>query len=115
MAQWPREWRGSDADIPYGETLVEEMRPFVKYLIVDENLSRKTILNHLSGLFLLGGEIIRKINFHNSYRKTPPRKLLNDSIDEEGGPLCRHAEEGEALRTYDAACRKLFKFRSSSL
>ena len=113
MAHWPSEWRASDDDIPYGEKLVEEMKPFVTFLIHDQKLSRATMSNHLSGLFLLGGEIIRKINFYDEDRQIPPKQLLDDSLDEEGGPLCRHAEEGAALRQYDATCKKFYSFRSS--
>lgn len=114
MDEWPREWRGDDDDIPYGEKLMAEMKPFITHFITEHSPARKTVLNHLAGLFLLGGEIIRRINLYDEDRKIPPGKLLDDSIDEEGGPLCRHAEEGEALRSYDAACRKLYKFRSTS-
>jgi hypothetical protein len=43
-------------------------------------------------------------------RKTAPLVLLLDNIDETGGPYCRHLDTEEDIRSYDATCKKLFKF-----
>jgi hypothetical protein len=80
---------------------------------VEELLSRyslKTVKRHLDNLWLLGGELIRSINMDPEDREKTPMELLLDNIDEIGGPYCRHSDTEEEMRSYDATCRKLFKF-----
>lgn len=113
MAPWPASWRADDEDIPYGQGLLEEFKPFVVHLIEEETLTRATTRRHLNNLFLLGGELIRRINLYEEDRRLSPKRLLDDSLDGEGGPLCRHAEHGSYLREYDATCKKLYAFRST--
>lgn len=113
MVPWPASWRADDEDIPYGQGLLEELKPFVAYLIEEETLTRSTTRRHLNNLFLLGGELIRRINIYEEDRRLSPKRLLDDSLDGEGGPLCRHAEHGSELREYDATCKKLYAFRSA--
>jgi len=113
MAPWPSSWRADDEDIPYGQGLLEEFKPFVAYLIEREKLARSVTRRHLNNLFLLGGELIYRINIYEEDRRLSPKRLLDDSLDKEGGPLCRHAEQGSDLREYDATCRKLYTFRSA--
>jgi len=76
-------------------------------------LARSTTRRHLNNLFLLGGELIRRINTYEEDRRLSLKRLLDDSLDEQGGPLCRHAERGSDLRHYDATCKKLYTFRSA--
>jgi len=113
MAPWPGSWRADEEDIPYGQGLLEEFKPFVTYLIEEETLARSTTRRHLNNLFLLGGELIRRINTYEEDRRLSLKRLLDDSLDEQGGPLCRHAERGSDLRHYDATCKKLYTFRSA--
>lgn len=113
VAAWPKNWRGDDEDIPYGQKLIEEFKPFVVHLIEHEKLARSTTRRHLNNLFLLGGELIRRINIYEEDRRRSPKRLLDDSLDEEGGPLCRHAQHGAELQQYEATCKKLYAFRSA--
>ena len=73
-------------------------------------LSLKTVKRHLDNLWLLGGALIRKINMNPELRKKTPMELLLENIDETGGPYCRHLDTEEDFRSYDATCKKLFKF-----
>ena len=66
---------------------------------------------HLESLFLLGGELISRINIFEHRRRLSPAKLLDQSISDDGGPLCRHVD-GHLQAQYDATCRKLHAFRS---
>ena len=36
--------------------------------------------------------------------------LYSDNIDEIGGPYCRHLDTDKEMKSYDATCKKLYKF-----
>jgi hypothetical protein len=112
MSEWPNTWQVDEPDLPYGEGLLEQFKPFVTHLISVEQLSASSINRHLGYLFLLGGELISQINYFDEKRRLSPAKLLDQSIDEEGGPLCRHVADYQQAQ-YDATCRKLYAFRHS--
>jgi hypothetical protein len=90
------------------EDFSEIYKPFVEELLLRHSL--KTVKRHLNNLWLLGGELIRSINMDPEDREKTPMELLRDNIDENGGPSCRHLETDEDFRSYDATCKKLFKF-----
>jgi len=106
--EWPERWKGFPEDVPYGERIIAIYKPFVEELL--SRLSLKTVKRHLDNLWLLGGELIRKINMDPELRNKAPVDLLLDNVDETGGPYCRHLDTSEDLRSYDATCKKLFKF-----
>jgi len=85
---WPHGWMGLNEDLAYGKKLLEKFHPFAEH-IVSSGLSDKTIKKHLTNLWLLGGELIRKVSNDEEY-DVPPQKLILDSIDAYGGPPCRH-------------------------
>ncbi len=58
---WPKDWMVVDKDLVTGNTLLKLFVPFIESLIKNQ-LSIKTIKNHLGNLFILGGEIIKRIN-----------------------------------------------------
>jgi hypothetical protein len=109
LEEWPRSWMGEERDLPPGENLVARFRPFLEYL-VGTNLSRKTIRRHIDNLWVLGGEIIRDLNETPSLRQVPMERLLNDVIDEEGGPLIHNCDSEEEQRSFDTTCRKLHRY-----
>jgi hypothetical protein len=106
--EWPERWKGFDKDVPYGEGIIAIYKPFVDELL--SRLSLNTVKRHLDNLWLLGGELIRKINMDPELRTKTPMELLLDNVDETGGPYCRHLDAEEQMRAYEATCRKLFKF-----
>ena len=85
-----------------------EMMPFVEALMA-HGYAKSTMTRHLNNLFLLGGEIIRMVSFDEEY-DADPAMVLRDSVEEEGGMLCRHLHTEADERAYDATCRKLHKF-----
>src|SRR5215471_13797999 len=110
----PRSWLGWEKDMPPGEELVACFRPFLEDL-VGSDLSPKTIQKHVDNLWTLGGEIIRDLNENPSLRRTGIEQILNDRIDEEGGPLVYTLESEEPLqRSFDSTCRRLYRFLSES-
>jgi hypothetical protein len=111
---WPRSWMGWEKDLPAGEQLVACFRPFLEELVASD-LSPKTIQKHVDNLWALGGEIIRDLNETPSLRGKNIQQLLDDRIDDEGGPLVYALESEEPLqRAFDSTCRKLYRFLSQS-
>jgi hypothetical protein len=112
LDRWPRSWMGVEKDVPPGEELVACFRPFIEHLAIS-SLSPKTIRRHIDNLWLLGGEIIRDLNYDPALRKIPADRLVAKVIHEDGGPLLYNGSE-EEQRSFDATCRKLHRFRSQS-
>jgi hypothetical protein len=107
---WPRSWMGWEKDLPPGEKLVACFRPFLEDLVASD-LAPKTIQRHVDNLWALGGEIIRDLNENPSLRRKSIQQILDDRIDEEGGPLVYALESQEPLqRAFDSTCRRLYRF-----
>lgn len=103
---------GTEKDLPPGDKLVACFRPFLE-LLAGSDLSPKTIQKHVDNLWALGGHLIRELNEDPSLRKMDIEKILNDRLDDEGGPLVYAMESEESLqRSLDSTCRKLRRFRS---
>jgi hypothetical protein len=114
MDRWARSWMGFEEDLPPGEKLMACFRPFVKHLACSD-LSHKTIQKHVDNLWALGGEIIRYLHEDPPLRQKDIAQILDERIDEEGGPLVYAYESEEALqRSLDSTCRKLYRFRRQS-
>lgn len=98
---WPRSWIGWE-EAPPREQLVACFRPFLEDLVASD-LSPKTIQKHVDKLWTLGGEIIRDLNENPSLRRKGIEQILDDRIDDEGGPLVYALEWEEALqRSFDS-------------
>jgi hypothetical protein len=108
LDNWPRSWMGLEKDLPPREALVVCFRPFIEHLAAS-SLSPKTIRRHVDNLWLLGGEMIRDLNYTPALRKVPAQKLLRDVVGADGGPLIYNGSE-EEQRSLDSACRKLYRF-----
>jgi len=108
LENWPRSWRGCADDLQPGERLVACFRAFIEHL-ASSGLSGKTIRQHANNLWLLGGEMIRKLNQTPSLRKAGVERLLRDQIYEDGGPLIQNSSE-EEQHSFDSTCRKLHRF-----
>jgi hypothetical protein len=104
---------GWEKDLPPGEQLVACFRPFLEHL-VDSDLSPKTIQKHVDNLWALGGEIIRDLNQTPSLRRKTIEQLLDDRINDDGGPLLYGVDSKEQQRSFDSTCRKLYRFLSQS-
>lgn len=103
---------GLEKDLPPGEAVLACLRPFIEQL-ASSTLSPKTIRRHVDNLWLLGGEIIRDLNYTPSLRKKAADRLLRSVIHEDGGPLVYNGSE-EEQRSFDATCRKLHCFLTQS-
>lgn len=112
MEPWPKSWAGTTADIPIGVGLVAEMKPFIIQLHT-LGLTPKTIRRHLDNLWMIGGEIIREINYEPALAKKQPRKLLFEAVSGGEAPYVHNATESEQ-RSLDTTARRLFTFLVSS-
>jgi hypothetical protein len=110
LDHWPRSWMVLEKDLPPGEELVACFRPFLEHL-ASSTLAAKTIRQHVDNLWLLGGEIIRDLNYDPSLRKVAAQQLIRDAVGVDGGPLIYNGSE-EEQRSLDSTCRKLHRFLS---
>jgi hypothetical protein len=108
LERWPRSWMGVEKDLPPGEALVACFRPFIEHL-ANAGLSPTTVRRHVDNLWSLGGEIIRDLHYDRSLRKRTAERLLRDAVHQDGGPLIHNGAE-EQQRSFDATCRKLYRF-----
>ena len=99
---------GMEKDLPPGEQLLVCFRPFIDHL-ASSSLSPKTIRRHVDNLWVLGGEIIRDLNYDPSLRKMAADRLLRNVIHDDGGPLIHNGSE-EDQRSLDSTCRKFHRF-----
>ncbi len=109
MERWPKSWAGFDSDIPIGKEIVDTMRLFLSAMVEDQ-LSYTTINRHMGNLWLLGGEIIYRVNTDPELKDLDGKQLLLQSVDEQGGPYSRHLATEEEQRAFDATCKKLYRF-----
>jgi hypothetical protein len=109
LDQWPRSWAYEPRDIPTGLQLVEYFTPFLRDLLT-EQLSRTTLRRHRDNIWVLGGEVIRRLQMDSALRQMPIEQIVLGLIEEEGGPLLSHRQSGGEQRSFDATCRRLFRF-----
>ena len=110
LDHWPRSWMWLEKDLSPGEELVACFRPFLEHL-ASSTLAAKTIRQHVDNLWLLGGEIIRDLNYDPSLRKVAAQQLIRNVVGVGGGPLIYNGSE-EEQRSLDSTCRKLHRFLS---
>src|SRR5438132_4707045 len=92
---------GLEKDLPPGEALVACFRPFIEHL-ASSGLAPRTIRRHVGNLWLLGGEIIRDLNYHPSQRKKTAEQLLRNAVYDDGGPLIHNGSEEDQRSPEDA-------------
>jgi hypothetical protein len=113
LPSWPQRWRYQDADTPTGERLVECFTPFLVHLL-GHNLSTKTLQRHRDHLWMLGGEIIRRLHEDPRLRQRPAKEIVLESIDPECGPLIWPRITQHQQDSFDSTCRKLYKFLTAT-
>lgn len=109
LDQWAGSWAYEARDIPYGLRMVECFTPFLRAMLA-RSLSRKTLRQHRDNIWVLGGEVIRRVQMDSGLRRRPAEQVVLDLIGDEGGPLLSHGQSEAEQRSFDATCRKLFRF-----
>ena len=94
--------------------MVEYFTPFLRDLLTQQ-LSRTTLRRHRDNVWLLGGEVIRRLQMDSALRRMPIEQIVLGLIEEEGGPLLSHRQSEEEQRSFDATCRWLLRFLTTEL
>ena len=95
--------------MPVGERIVAEFRPFLLAL-TQENRTKKTLKKYADYPWVLGGELIRRVQTDEKAKRLAARTLILKHIDETGGPLWHHARDPHEHKVYNAVCRQLYQF-----
>ena len=112
---WPKNWMEIDKDLIVGNALLTLFATFVESLI-KQALAVKTIKIHMGNLAVLASEVIRRLNDGDQKnRKLTTINLLLKYIDAEQGPLVHfwdpsNCTDEALIRSFDATCKKLYKF-----
>jgi hypothetical protein len=69
---------------------------------------------HRDHLWLLGGELIRRRYDDRKLKKMPVGKAIAELIEEQRGPLIWPRITEAEQNSFDATCRKLYKFLNST-
>ena len=109
LDRWPRSWSYEPRDVPPGVRMVEYFKPFLRDLLT-LGLSRTTLRRHRDNIWVLGGEVIRRLQMDSGLRRRPVEQVVADLIGEDGGPLLSHRQSEAEQRAFDATCRRLFRF-----
>ena len=88
---------------------MECFKPFLREMLA-RTLSRKTLRQHRDNIWVLGGEVIRRVQMDNDLRRRPVEQVVLDLIGDDGGPLLSHDQSEAEQCSFDATCRKLFRF-----
>jgi hypothetical protein len=109
LDQWPRSWAYEARDTAPGRRMVECFKPFLRQLLALQ-LTRQTRRRHRDNIWALGGEIISRLQMDSDLRGWPIEQVVLTLIGDEGGPLLSHGQSEAEQRSFDATCRKLFRF-----
>jgi hypothetical protein len=108
--EWPDSWKYDKPDIVTGEKILHSVFiPFLDFLI-SKKLTKRTIKRHVDNIWLLGGEIIGRVNMDESLREKDGLSLVKKFVDDSGGPYSRHLHSETEMDSFDSSCRKLYKF-----
>lgn len=113
LESWPRRWRYQDCDIALGERILECFRPFLLDLL-EQGLATRTLRRHRDHLWMLGGEIIRRLYEEPALRRRPIKTVMLQFMDPECGPLIWPRITQQQQDSFDATCRKLYQFLTTA-
>ena len=109
ISGWPELWKVVDSDVEIGRQLTRALEPFLLDLF-GQGLADKTLARHRVCIEMLGGEIIRRRNDDPELARHSADALLQNLIEEDGGPLLWPRVTETTQRELDATCRKLYRF-----
>ena len=109
LGEWPQRWHAEVRDLAPGQQIVAALEPFLLHLLTT-GLSRKTLRMHRDNLWLLGGEIIRRLHDEPALRRCSATTLLNRFVEPDGGPLIYPSISETQQNSFDTTCRKFHAF-----
>ena len=110
---WPHRWRIEPGDLLVGERLLDIFKHFLSDLL-EQKLSRKTLLLHREHVNTLGEEVIRRVHGKPDLRRKKMVPVLLVYLDEDGGPVIYPPTSSPKQRSFDNTCVKLRKFLLNS-
>jgi hypothetical protein len=113
LDEWPLRWRCESADLAPGAAIVATFKPFLLDLL-HSNLAKKTFNRHRDNLWQVGGEIIRRRYDDPVLKRLPIHQLVQQMVEEDGGPLIWPRISETEQNAIDATCRKLYRFLNHS-
>ena len=113
LETWPQRWRYDDSDLATGKRIVACFLPFLRHLIA-HRLATKTLQRHRDHLWMLGGEIIRRLHEEPSLVHKPIDSIILQLGDEECGPLIWPRITERQQDSFDATYRKLYQFLTTN-
>ena len=111
LADWPGSWEIDDGEHIVGQRIVQVLKPFLIDLLA-QGLARKTLVRHRDNIWLLGGEMIRRRYDDPDCAKLSVNELLAELIEEDGGAFIGSSISESEQDSFDATCRKLYRFMS---
>ncbi len=96
-------------DLAPGRAMVDCFAPFLRHLL-SAGLTGKTLRRHRDNLWLLGGELIRRLHEEPRLRRRGVIDVVIAAIHHDEGPLIRGGSSEHEQRAFDATCRKLHHF-----
>jgi len=113
LAQWPSSWEIEKDDVAIGQCILETLKPFLHELLRQE-LADRTFARHRDHVWMLGGEVIQRRHEDDDLYKQPVTTLLFNLVEEDGGPLIWPRISESEQNSFDATCRKLYRFLQQS-
>jgi hypothetical protein len=107
--EWPERWELINGDYRYGQIVLDQFKPFMLYLI-HNHIQGDSLRQHFANLWLLGQELVRSSHMNPLLRQQAVAQLLEQSVDDEGGPICRELDNDTARAAFDATCRMLHHY-----
>src|ERR1700694_5287790 len=100
LDQWPGSWAYEPRDFRFGLRMVECFKPFLRELLT-RSLSRKTLPLHRDNIWVLGGEVISRLQIDSGLRRRPIEQVVLHLIGDDG-PLLSHGQSEAEQRSFDA-------------
>lgn len=109
IGDWPKRWSYDESDLAPGRLIVEFLKPFLLHLLA-KKLASSTLRRHRDHMWMLGGEVIRRRQEDAHLRRLPVGKAIFALLEEDGGPLIWPRITEQEQDSFDASCRKLYRF-----
>ena len=109
LENWARSWCCEERDLVPGQRIVEFFKPFLLHLLA-QGLAAKTVRRHYDHLWMLGGEVIRRRQERSHLRRLPVEKATLALLEDDGGPLIWPRISELEQNSFDATCRKLYRY-----
>ena len=111
---WAKSWSYEESDLAPGRIIVELFKPFLLHLLA-KGLATSTLRRHRDHLWALGGEVIRRRQEEPELCRLSVEKVTFSLLEEEdGGPLIWPRITEQEQDSFDATCRKFYRFLTTA-